>query len=140
MTEGTSLSARQTLTALGALASPDRQFAIDVMDPNALCQGRFSRFTRRWIRCPHYARKPEQFLEFLARQVASGQYDVLLPTHEQVYMLSRYHRLLRPHIGIALPDFQSMDRMQNKALFMRLLQELQIPHPESRIVRTRDEL
>lgn len=140
MTEGTSLSARQTLTALGALASPDRQHVIDVMDPNPLCQGRFSRFPRRWIRCPHYAKEPEKFLAFLAEKVLSGRYDVLLPTHEQVYLLSRFHHLLRPHIGIALPDFHSMDRMQNKALFMRLLKDLGIPHPESVPVRTRDEL
>lgn len=133
-TEGTSLSARQSLYALG-----DRH-DVDVMDPAPLCQCRFSRLVRRWIRCPHYAKDPEAFLEFLAQRVTKGDYDVLLPTHEQVYLLSKYHAALTPHIGLALPDFRPMDQMQNKAEFMRLLDELDLPHPATVHVRTRREL
>ncbi len=134
MTEGTSLSARQSLYALG----PHND--IDILDPAALCQGRFSRFVRRWYRCPNFAKEPEQFLQFLVDHLEKEQYDVLLPTHEQVYLLSKYRESFSRRIGLALPEFSALQRMQDKAQFMRLLDELDLPHPETSFITTRDEL
>ncbi len=134
MTEGTSLSARQTLYGIGG------RHTIDVLDPAALCQGRFSSFVRRWYRCPSYSRQPEEFLRFLVERLRREKYDVLLPTHEQVFLLSRFRDSFTPHVGLALPDFPAMRRMQDKADFVRLLRELDLPHPETEIVGTRGEL
>ncbi|MEM6776365.1 MAG: hypothetical protein AAF670_01840 [Planctomycetota bacterium] len=138
-TEGTSLSARQSLYAL-AHQDADERPIIDVLDPAPLCQCRFSGLIRKWVRCPHYAKDPEAFLEFLVHQIQDGDYDVLLPTHEQVYLLSRFEDLISPHVGLALPQFDSMDRLQNKADFMQLLAELDLPHPRSSLVTTREQL
>jgi predicted ATP-grasp superfamily ATP-dependent carboligase len=129
-TEGASLSARQTLYGLGPTCD------IDVMDPDPLCQCRFSSFTRRWIRSPSFAKQPEQFLRFLAGLIRDGQYDVLLPTHEQAYLLCRFRDTFTPHIGLALPEFAALERLQNKADFSRLLHELNLPQPETTVVRT----
>ncbi|MEM9365073.1 MAG: hypothetical protein AAGD07_03685 [Planctomycetota bacterium] len=141
LTEATSLSARQTLYALGSdELGPGNQPIVDVMDPAPLSQCRFSTKVRRWLRCPHYARDPEAFLKFLVRQIADGGYDVLLPTHEQVFLISRFADSLAKHVGIALPSFDAMQTMQNKADFTRTLSRLDIPHPTTRFVRTVDEL
>ncbi len=134
MTEGTSLSARQTLYALGG------RHTIDVLDPSPLCQCRFSRFVRHWHKAPNFAQEPRAFLEFLAERMKSERYDVLLPTHEQVYLLSRFRDELSPHIGLALPEFAALRRLQDKAEFTRLLAELRLPFPETAFVRTRQEL
>ena len=72
MTEGSSLSARHTLYALGG------KHTIDVMDPAALCQGRFSSFVRNWIRCPSYSTEPVSFLKFLVYWVPQHLDQVLL--------------------------------------------------------------
>lgn len=133
-TEGASLSARQSLYALGG------RHTIDILDPDRLCQCRFSRYVRRWIRSPHFARQPAEFLRFLAEQLRREQYDVVLPTHEQVYLLSRFREQVGRVCGLALPDFAAMDTMQNKAHFTRLLQELDLPVPETTIVSSRKEL
>ncbi len=133
-TEGASLSARQTLYPLGP------HHDIDVLDPDPLCQCRFSSYVRRFIRSPSFSKQPEEFLRFLARLLRGGQYDVLLPTHEQVYLLSRFRDAFTPHVGLALPDFASLERMQNKAHFSRLLTELDLPQPETTIVRSRAEV
>ena len=134
MTEGSSLSARQSLYALGPWHT------IDVFDPSALCQGRFSRYVRRWYRCPNFAKQPEDFLRFLVERLQDESYDVLLPTHEQVYLLSKYRDSFSKHVGLALPEFSSLQRMQDKAQFMHLLDELELPHPETAYVTTRSEL
>lgn len=132
-TEGSSLSARQTLYPLGPYHD------IDVLDPNPLCQCRFSSYVRRFIRSPSFAKQPVEFLRFVADLVRGGKYDVLMPTHEQTYLLSRFRDAFTPHVGLALPEFASLERMQNKAEFSRLLMELNLPQPETAIMRTRHE-
>lgn len=134
MTEGSSLSARHTLYALGS------KHTIDILDPAPLCQGRFSKFVRRWRRCPNHAKQPKEFLQFLVNHIRSVSYDVLLPTHEQVYLLSKYRDAFSRDIGLALPDFSAMQRLQDKARFTRLLHELELPCPETEFVTTHAEL
>jgi hypothetical protein len=133
-TEGASLSARQALYPLG------RRYEIDVMDPDPLCQCRFSSFVRRFIRSPSFAKQPAEFLRFLVRNVHDRQYDVVLPTHEQAYLLSRFRDALQSRMALAVPEFAALERMQNKAAFSRLLTELGLPQPETVILRSRSEV
>ena len=133
-TEGASLSARQTLYPLGG------RYEIDVMDPDPLCQCRFSGFVRRFFRSPSFAKQPAEFLRFLSSHVRDKRYDVVLPTHEQTYLLSRFRDALAPYMAIAVPDFAALEHLQNKASFSRLLAELGLPQPDTVIVRSRNEL
>jgi predicted ATP-grasp superfamily ATP-dependent carboligase len=133
-TEGASLSARQTLYPLGP------HHDIDIIDPDSLCQCRFSSYVRRFTKSPSFAQQPGEFLRFVAKLVRERGYDVLLPTHEQVYLLSRFRDAFVPYVGLALPPFAALERMQNKAEFSRLLSELKLPQPDSVIVRSRGEL
>ncbi len=133
-TEGASLSARQTLYGLGPLHD------IDVLDPDPLCQCRFSSYVRRFIRSPSFSKAPTEFLRFLAQLLRTEKYDVLVPTHEQVYLLSRVREPLAAFVGAALPYFEVVERLQNKAMFSRLLSEMNLPQPATTIVRTPDEL
>jgi len=133
LTEGSSLSARHTLYALG------RSHVVDVLDPDPWCQCRFSSLSRRWIRSPSFSKQPAEFLRFLVDLLRGGSYDVVLPTHEQVYLLSRFRDALVPFAGLCLPEFSALERLQNKAEFTRLLDELRLPQPETTVIRTREE-
>lgn len=133
-TEGSSLSARQTLYCLGG------RHEIDIIDPERLCLCRFSRYVRRWHRCPSYSRSPEQYLAFLLDLVRRERYDVLLPTHEQAFLVSRFRDEISPHVRLAVPDFASMQRTQSKVEFTRLLEELQLPHPRTNVLTNLEEL
>ena len=53
LSEGSRLSARQTITALGRCG-----YTLDVCDPNPLCISRFSRFVRRYYRYPAVGTDP----------------------------------------------------------------------------------
>ncbi len=98
------------------------------------------RFRAPLAKVPHFAREPEAFLHFLDRVLAKEKYDVVLPTHEQVYLLSRFRDEVAKRAGIALPAFEAMEQMQNKAHFVRTLEHLGIPHPKSILGKTRAEL
>jgi predicted ATP-grasp superfamily ATP-dependent carboligase len=134
MTEGSSISARQALYALGP------QHTVDILDPAALCQCRFSRFVRKWYRCPPFATDPRGYLAFLGERLKSGKYDVLFPPHEEVYLLSRVREALAKQVATAVPEFESVTRLFSKLNFLMLLQELQLPHPEAAVVASRAEL
>lgn len=134
MTEGTSLSARQSLYTLGG------RHVVDIIDPDPLCQCRFSRFVRRWRKSPHFARNPSEFLHFLADLVRREKYDVVLPTHEQVYLLSKFRDVVGEAAGIALPHFDAMRQMQDKAEFTRTLEALGLPYPHTAFAKTEADL
>jgi len=133
LTEGSSSSARQTLYGL------DR-YTVDILDPSPWCQCRFSRLVRRWYRCPSFSQSPGAYLRFLADRILKGHYDVLFPTHEQVYLLARFRDALQRRVGVALPSFEALEQMQCKSSFARLLQRLGLPAPETQVIRNPAEL
>ncbi|MFG0265393.1 MAG: ATP-grasp domain-containing protein [Rhodopirellula sp. JB055] len=128
LTEGSSTSARQTLHCLGG------RHTIDVMDSAALSQGRFSTFVRHWHRCPLSSADPIAYLRRLKELIDEHHYDVVVATHEQAYLLSRVREPLQNHVGVALPTLNAIDRLQNKANFARVMEELGLPQPHTRII------
>jgi hypothetical protein len=134
MTEGSSLSSSQALYALG------HRHTIDILDPSALCQCRFSRFVRRWHRSPSFAKDPLGYLAFLGERLRVGKYDILFPPHEEVYLLSRVRDALAPRVAVAIPTFDAIATLFSKLNFLALLDALQLPHPVAAILSTRTEL
>ncbi|MDR3677508.1 MAG: hypothetical protein P4N24_18630, partial [Acidobacteriota bacterium] len=135
LSEGSSLSARQAISALGMAG-----YRVDVCDPSAMCLGRFSRFVHRFYRCPSMGKDPWEYLDFIRRLLARKKYDVLFPTHEQAFLFSRMRDRMPPSVGLAVATFDSFLAVQGKAAFVRTLERLAIPQPESRIIRSEPEL
>ncbi len=135
LSEGSSLSAREAVTALGIAGH-----VVDVCDPSSFCLGRFSRFVRRTYRCPAVGKDPFTYLDFVLHQLATGDYDVLLPIHEQAFLFSRFRDRFPSNVGLALADFPSFVQAQDKASFVRLLRQLAIPHPDTELVTSETEL
>jgi predicted ATP-grasp superfamily ATP-dependent carboligase len=129
--EGSSTSARQAITALGL-----NEHHIEICDPDRHCIGRFSRFVRRFHRCPGLGVDPEAYLKFMLELVTKERFDVLLPIHEQGFALARFKHLFTPHAKLALPSFEAYDRVHSKAGFSQLLSELGLPQPATHFVAT----
>ncbi|MCM2369151.1 ATP-grasp domain-containing protein [Aporhodopirellula aestuarii] len=134
LSEGSSNSARQTLYGLAP------GYPVDILDPSPWCQCRFSTHVRRRIACPQIAKDPIGYVRFVARLVSEGRYDVLFPTHEQVYAFSRFRDLFQKRVGLAVPEFAAIQRVQSKAEFAVLMDELGLPTPVTKIVHTQSEL
>lgn len=135
LSEAASTSARQTLYSLGRMGH-----TIDACDPQRLCLGRFSRYVRRFYRCPSFAAEPQAYLEFLEERLANGKYDVLFPVHDQVYLLARARQRLSRLAGLAVPEFDAVRRVQSKIQFSQLLDELGLPQPPRFIAKNPGEL
>ena len=82
--EGSSTSAREAVTILGLSGHH-----VEICDPSPWCLARFSRFVKKLHRCPPLRDNPRGYLAFIEALVASGQFDVLLPTHEQGFLFAR---------------------------------------------------
>jgi predicted ATP-grasp superfamily ATP-dependent carboligase len=135
LSEGSSLSARETVTALGLSGH-----AVEIVSSDLGCLSRFSRFVTRVHPAPPSGRDPEAYLEAVLQAVGRGSIDVLLPTHEQAYLFAAARGRLPPHLGVALAEFSAFEQVQSKSSLSELLERLGVPQPATRIVLSADEM
>jgi hypothetical protein len=135
VSEGSSTSGREAITILGLAGHH-----VEVCDPSPWCLARYSRFVRKFHRCPGLRTDPAGFLGFVEQLLAAQRFDVLLPTHEQGFMFARVQKRLNDRTGIALPDFASYRTAHSKAGFSRLLDQLGLPQPPTLVVKSANEL
>jgi hypothetical protein len=134
LSEGSSLSSREALTCLGPAG-----YHVEALDPDPLCVDRFSRWMRKVHRCPQSGLDPFRYLEVVRRVVAERRIDVVLPTHEQAWLLAAAAPALSG-VPVALADIGSFRRVQSKIEFARLLDELGLVQPRWRLVREHADL
>jgi predicted ATP-grasp superfamily ATP-dependent carboligase len=135
VSEGNSTSAREAVTILGLTGH-----VVEVCDPSPYCLARFSRFVRKFHHCPGMRDDPAGFFTFVEKLLAARHFDVLLPIHEQGFVFARMRQRLEGLAGLALPGFESYRIAHSKAGFSRLLDQLGLPQPATRIVRSHSEL
>jgi predicted ATP-grasp superfamily ATP-dependent carboligase len=135
VSEGSSTSAREAITVLGLSGHH-----VEVCDPSPWCLGRYSRFVKRFHRCPPLRDDPAGYLAFIETLIASGRFDVLLPTHEQGFLFARVQDRFAGKVALALPSFDSYRTAHSKAGFSRLLNEVGLPQPATTIVTSESEL
>jgi predicted ATP-grasp superfamily ATP-dependent carboligase len=135
VSEGNSTSAREAITILGLSGH-----LVEVCDPSPWCLARFSRFVRKFHHCPGLRDDPAGFLLFVERLLMARHFDVLLPIHEQGFLFARIQERLADRVGLALPGFANYRIAHGKAGFSRLLDQLSLPQPATRIVNSEAEL
>jgi predicted ATP-grasp superfamily ATP-dependent carboligase len=129
LSEGSSLSAREAVTALGLAGH-----RVELMSSDPLCLARFSRFVSRVHRAPPSGSDPDGYLAAVLDVVARRSIDVLLPVHEQAYLFAAAPHRLPKRLGVALADFSAFEQLQSKAALTALLTRLNIPQPATKIV------
>src|SRR6202048_1656991 len=95
--EGNSTSAREAITILGLSGH-----LVEVCDPSPYCLARFSRFVRKFHRCPGMRDDPAGFLGFVEGLLTTQHFDVLLPIHEQGFLFARVQRRLAGRGGVVV--------------------------------------
>ena len=135
LTEGSSLTSRETLTALRSCG-----LDVDVLSCASLPLARFSRWRGRLLRVPNANADPLAYLEQLVSLVDEGGYIAVLPTHEQAWLLAEGRRagLVPDRVPLALASAEAFARVQGKIAFAELLDELDVPQPAWRPIATDD--
>ncbi|GAA3086956.1 biotin carboxylase [Kribbella aluminosa] len=135
LTEATSASAREVLTVLGR-----RGHSVDVLHSGGVSLTARSRWVRRRYPSPAFAADPLAYLERLREILTSAEYDVVLPTHEQLVALSRFADEFDALAGLAVPPFAAVRVLQDKAAAADVLDRLGLPQPATRLVHGTGEL
>jgi predicted ATP-grasp superfamily ATP-dependent carboligase len=134
LSEGSSLSSREAITALGLAGH-----RVELLSTDPMCLGRFSRFVGRVHRAPASGADPDGYLARVIETVKTSQIDALLPVHEQAYLFAAARRQLPSRLGIALADFEAFEQVQSKASFAELLTRLKVPQPKTDVVHSANE-
>jgi predicted ATP-grasp superfamily ATP-dependent carboligase len=134
LSEGSSLSSREAITALGLAGH-----RVDLVSSDPMCLGRFSRFVGRVHPAPSSGADPDGYLAAVIDVVKTAGIDALIPVHEQAYLFAAARGQLSPGLGIALADFEAFEQVQGKTEFAALLTRLNVPQPKTDIIRTADE-
>ena len=131
LSEASSLSAREAITALGLGGH-----CVDIMSHESLCLGRFSRFVDRLHHAPASGADPDGYLAAVLDVAKQRAVDALLPVHEQAYLFAAARKRLPDGLGLAIADFDAFEQVQSKASLAELLTRLNVPQPETAVVRT----
>ncbi len=127
LTDGSGLTARQCATRLAAAGH-----VVEVLTPDPLCLCRFTRHVVRLHRVPPYGPDPFGWLDAALDVYGAGRFDVLLPTQEQVAVLSwGKSRLDAAGVATVVPPFAALLTVQDKVSAAATLGRLGIPQPIS---------
>ncbi|MFV0414632.1 MAG: ATP-grasp domain-containing protein [Oscillospiraceae bacterium] len=124
LTEGSSLSSRETLTALRHCG-----YQIDILSCARFPLSAFSRWRHKVIRTVNANDHPRAYLEHMAKLVKAEKYCAVLPTHEQARLIAEAKILLPGSIPAAVAPAGAFAQTQSKMEFARLLDVLGIPQP-----------
>ena len=133
LSEASSFTAREFMTVLGRDG-----VVVDAMSSVRAPIARFSRYCRAIRRVPAPSRDPLGYLAATDRLMTSGEYDALLPTHEQAWLFSAGRHLMRHRVEVA--DIAAFDRVESKIEFAHLLDDLRLPQPAWRLVENEGDL
>lgn len=125
LTESASLTARETLTALGRAGH-----SADLLSSGPGSVGSFSRWRHRLVRVrPAVHEDPVGWVRSVGRLLADGHWDAVLPTHEQSWLLALGRSALPAAAPIPLASAAAFDQVQGKQAFVRLADRLGLPQP-----------
>lgn len=136
LSDGSGLTARQCATLLARAGHE-----VGVLVPEGLALTAMTGSVRRRHRVPVFGPDPLAWADAMLEVLDTGHYDVLLPTQEQVAVLSLLGAEITARgVGTAVPTFAALCRVFDKLAAEELLTELGLPRPPATVARTPDEL
>ena len=97
-------------------------------DTSLININRFSLLGNRCFKYPNFYNSRELFLEYLMNYLKTHDIPYLIPTHEEIFIISKYQHQFRD-IGTLVPDFESLRIAHKKNLSASLADQLNIPTP-----------
>jgi ATP-grasp domain-containing protein len=136
LSDGSGLASRQTATILARAGHE-----VEILATESLPLARLTRHVRSLHRVPAYGLDPWGWFDAALQVLRRRPFDVLLPTQEQVALLAREAATVRElGVGMAVPPWHSLLRVQDKAAAYATLAELDLPQPRTVVVDSAEAL
>jgi predicted ATP-grasp superfamily ATP-dependent carboligase len=92
----------------------------------------FSKYCARRMVYPSPQQSPNQFMEFLLREIKKKQYDCLFPMEEGTLLsLAKYHSEISRYTYLLIPDLKKIEFVRDKGNLMRFAEAREIPAPKT---------
>lgn len=108
----------KTLAAVRSLGR--RGFYLTVGEKTRFATALFSRYCSRRVIYPSPASKPDEFLDWLLKEVKANSYDILLPTEfETLKIILKNRKEIEPYTRIPFADYNLISKVNDKAWLIR---------------------
>jgi predicted ATP-grasp superfamily ATP-dependent carboligase len=92
----------------------------------------FSKYCARRLIYPSPQRSPNQFIEFLLKEIKEKQYDCVFPMEEEtLLLLAKYHSQISEYAYLLIPDLKKVEFARDKGNLMRFAEAQGIAVPKT---------
>ena len=92
----------------------------------------FSKYCTRRLVYPSPRRSPDQFIEFLLKEIKENHYDCLFPMEEEtLLLLANYHSEISPYTYLLSPGLKKIEFVRDKRNLMEFAEAHGIPTPKT---------
>lgn len=125
LSEGSSLTARETLTALH-----DQGYQVDILTSTRFPLTRFSCWRGKMISIVNPNKQPLHYLQKLRVIQDREHYAAILPTHEECWLFAAAGEKYLADLPIVVAPYAEFEKVQSKINFAFLLDQLGIRQPK----------
>ncbi len=121
---------RKTLAVVRSLGR--KGICVTVGERTFLNTSFFSKYCHRHLAYPSPRRSPDQFIEFLLKEIKNNDYDCLLPMEEEtLLLLAKYHSEISQYTYLIIPDSKKIEFVRDKRNLMQFAEKIGIPAPRT---------
>ncbi len=121
---------RKTLAAVRSLGQKGVQ--VTVGERTCLNTSFFSKYCAKRLVYPSPRQNPNEFIEFLLKEIKENRYDCLFPMEEEtLLLLVRFHSEISKYTYLLSPDLRKIEFARDKRNLMQFAEAHGIPTPKS---------
>jgi len=92
----------------------------------------FSKYCSRRIVYPSPRRNPEEFIEFILKEIRKNHYECLFPMEEETLLLvAKYRSEISKYTYLLIPDLEKVEFVRDKGKLLRFAESHGIPIPKT---------
>ncbi|HAA85579.1 MAG TPA: ATP-utilizing protein [Kosmotogaceae bacterium] len=100
--------------------------------------GLYSKYVKERFLSPPLTSKPREYIDFIVDLVGSRGIEVILPTFEEVFVLSYYRHMLPEKVKILLAPYPVLAMLHDKYHMVRYAEKIGIPTPKTALLKDFD--
>ena len=134
----TNANSRIAYVALKSLAT--RGIKVSTSDFVRTALSFFSKYSHNHFVYDSPYSKPMQFIDSLITNIRQYDYQVLLPVHEETFLIAKHKETLSKFIKLPIPDYRSILLAHNKDKLLEIATKLGIPVPRTYKIKTIEDI
>jgi len=108
-----------------------RGWEVSAADCTRLAPGLHSRWVGRRLVWPSVTERPGEWIDACLRELGRGDTDLLFPTFEETFLVSRFRDALSRHAAVLVDDYDKLLRVHHKVSLNAVARDAGVDVPET---------